>query len=102
MYTDFSKLTDEEKENLLDIYYQTIVYIKDLALDYDGYKKADDLMALIDELRGIAIAGLKGERQQYIKMDDEKVVVYCMGKEVEVPENLWSTDVLDWKYRQKI
>jgi len=52
VYKDFSKLTNEEKENLLDIYYQTIVNIKDIALDYDGYRKADDLMALIDELRG--------------------------------------------------
>ena len=98
MYKDFSKLTNEEKENLLNIYYQTIVNIKDIALDYDGYRKADDLMALIDELRGIAITGLKGKRQQYVRMDG-KVVIYCMGKEVEVPENLWSIDVRNWKYR---
>ena len=95
MYKDFSKLTNEEKENLLDSYYQTIVHIKNITLDYDGYRKADDLMALIDELRGIAISGLKEERQQYIKMDG-KVVIYCMGKEVEVPKNLWSTDLKYW------
>jgi len=86
-----------EKENLLDIYYQTLVHIKDIALDYDGYRKAGDLMALIDELRDIAVSGLKEERQQYIKMGG-KVVTYCMGKEVEVPENLWNVDIKNWKY----
>ena len=101
MYKDFNKLTTEEKENLLDIYYQTIVDIINISIDYDGYRKADDLMALIDELRGIAVSGLKGERQQYIKMGG-KVVTYCMGKEVEVPESLWSADVLDWKYGWKL
>ena len=36
--------------------------IRGIALDYDGYREADDLMDIIDELREIAITGLaKGD-----------------------------------------
>lgn len=35
--------------------FQTIV---DIAVDYDGYRKADDLLKLIDELRDMALKGV--------------------------------------------
>lgn len=36
-------------------------YIADIALDRDGHKSAEDLGALVDELRYMAIAGLNGD-----------------------------------------
>lgn len=33
--------------------------IADTAIDYDGYRKADDLMRLIDELRDKALEGVR-------------------------------------------
>lgn len=32
--------------------------IADTAIDYDGYRRAEDLMKLIDELRDMAIKGV--------------------------------------------
>lgn len=33
--------------------------IADTAIDYDGYRKAEDLMKLIDELRDMATKGVR-------------------------------------------
>ena len=35
--------------------------IADIAIDYDGYRTAEDLMSLIDELRDIALRGVPEE-----------------------------------------
>ena len=35
--------------------------IADLAIDYDGYRTAEDLMSLIDEIREIALNGIPEE-----------------------------------------
>ena len=36
-----------------------------IALDYDGYREAEDLMELIDELKEIAKTGLKRSKWEY-------------------------------------
>ena len=35
--------------------------IADIAIDYDGYRTAEDLMSLIDEMRDIALRGVPEE-----------------------------------------
>ena len=50
--------------------------IADIAIDYDGYRKANDLMDLIDELRGMAIKGVamvqEMEEQEKLKLFHKK------------------------------
>lgn len=50
--------------------------IADTAIDYDGYRRTDDLMKLIDELRGMAIKGVgmvqEMERQEELKLWHKK------------------------------
>ena len=41
---------------------EALTLIKDIAYDYDGYCTVAELKKLIDELREIAINGLKKER----------------------------------------
>lgn len=60
------KLQSSEKfaENLqreLDIKNEALKLIKDIAYDYDGFNDIDSLKGLIDDLRAIAIRGLKGQ-----------------------------------------
>lgn len=42
-------------------YLNWLIYIKDIALGYDGYKSVEDLKDLIDELRDFAIRAIKEE-----------------------------------------
>lgn len=60
------KLQSSEKfaENLqreLDIKNEALKLIKDIAFDYDGFNDIDSLKGLNDDLRAIAIRGLKGQ-----------------------------------------
>jgi len=65
MYRDFSKLTNEEKDNLLEAMYQNLIMIRDIGFDYDGWQKSEDLKHLIDDLVQYAKDGLKGKRPQF-------------------------------------
>lgn len=38
--------------------------IRAIAVDYDGYKKAESLMGLIDELKDIAYTGLQKGKEE--------------------------------------
>ena len=53
--------------------FQTIV---DIAVDYDGYRKSDDLLKLIDELRDMALKGVhmaqELEEQEKLKLLHKK------------------------------
>lgn len=41
--------------------------IADIAVDYDGYRTAEDLMSLIDEIRDIALRGVP----EGVRVDDK-------------------------------
>ena len=45
----------------LDIKNEALKLIKAIAYDYDGFNDIDSLKGLIDDLRAIAIRGLKGQ-----------------------------------------
>ena len=56
--------SEKNTENLqreLDIKNEALKLIKDIAYDYDGFNDIDSLKGLIDDLRAIAIRGLKGQ-----------------------------------------
>lgn len=56
--------SEKNAENLqreLDIKNEALKLIKDIAYDYDGFNDIDSLKGLIDDLRAIAIRGLKGQ-----------------------------------------
>ena len=56
--------SEKNAENLqreLDIKNEALKLIKDIAFDYDGFNDIDSLKGLIDDLRAIAIRGLKGQ-----------------------------------------
>ena len=57
----------ERQIKIKNAYLQLIV---DLAFDYDGYEKADDLKGLIDELVAYAVLAIK---------NDDKEVIYESG-----------------------
>lgn len=50
--------------------------IADISIDYDGYRKAEDLMKLIDELRDMATKGVhmvqEMEQQEELKLWHKK------------------------------
>ena len=53
--------TAEKLQRELDIKNEALKLIKDIAFDYDGFNDIDSLKGLIDDLRAIAIRGLKGQ-----------------------------------------
>ena len=56
--------SEKNAENLqreLDIKNEALKLIKDIAFDYDGFNDIDSLKGLNDDLRAIAIRGLKGQ-----------------------------------------
>ena len=56
--------SEKNAENLqreLDIKNEALKLIKDIAYDYDGFNDIASLKGLIDDLRAIAIRGLKGQ-----------------------------------------
>lgn len=56
-----SKKNAENLQRELDIKNEALKLIKDIAYDYDGFNDIDSLKGLIDDLRAIAIRGLKGQ-----------------------------------------
>ena len=52
LHKDYEKYINHSKEGALTL-------IKDLCVGYDGYNTVASLKALIDELRAIALLGLK-------------------------------------------
>ena len=53
--------TAEKLQRELDIKNEALKLIKDIAFDYDGFNDIDSLKGLNDDLRAIAIRGLKGQ-----------------------------------------
>ena len=51
----------EKLQRELDIKNEALKLIKDIAYDYDGFNDIDSLKGLNDDLRAIAIRGLKGQ-----------------------------------------
>ena len=51
-------MEDLYMEENIDSPKDALQMIRDIGLDYDGYRSADDLMELIDELCDIARTGL--------------------------------------------
>jgi len=52
LHKDYEKYINHSKEGAL-------ILIKDLCVGYDGYNTIEGLKALVDELRAIALLGLK-------------------------------------------
>jgi hypothetical protein len=46
-----------------------LTLIRDIADDYDGYRAAEDLMGLVDELREMAEKALNGESVQWERLN---------------------------------
>ena len=49
--------------------------IADTAIDYDGYRRADNLMMLIDELRDMAIKGV-GMVQEMEQQEELRLLLF--------------------------
>lgn len=54
-------MTNQELANQLKTKDDCLCLICDVIFDYDGYRTADKLMELLDEIRDIAIHGLEIE-----------------------------------------
>jgi len=52
LHKDYEKYINHSKEGAL-------ILIKDLCVGYDGYNTIEELKKLVDELRAIALLGLK-------------------------------------------
>ena len=64
LFRDALVLLKADKAQLVE-HRKRLETIADIAIDYDGYRTAEDLMSLIDEMRDIALRGVPEE------VDDE-------------------------------
>ena len=65
--------------NKYDAMQQQLKQISEICLDYDGFRDAEDLMSLIDEIKEMADDGLNGIRPNF--MDSEKNIYEKILKE---------------------
>lgn len=64
-YNEYLNLKDKVK--LKDEYNKLII---DIGFDYDGYRKAEDLMAIIDELVNLARKSLNNNQDIYGELEE--------------------------------
>ena len=60
LFRDARALLKADQEHLGELR-KRLETIADIAIDYDGYRTAEDLMSLIDEMRDIALRGVPEE-----------------------------------------
>lgn len=77
----------DRKDREIAVYKSALQTIKDIAFDYDGYEKADDLKGLIDELSEIASRALDGISPEYI---GNGKVYNSLNEEIGTADDDWN------------
>lgn len=77
---------EECLEGMLDASMQALELISDLGFDHDGEDTVAGLRKLVEEMAGIAVNGLQGERPQYVDAK-WKVKEMVLGKWKKVPKD---------------